>query len=121
MRIGNLELRKSSYIGTPPEHIGWDICKWKPNQYYGRESEFIKDGDYYHPNTESYKFVSIYKSCFKYPESCYVIASWRWDGDCYILEFCGDRPIGLTDEEWITFKELLDKGFRQLNPWWYED
>ena len=53
MRIDNLEFRKSSYLGEPPEHIGWEICQYQPNGYYGRESEFIKDGEFYHPGNSA--------------------------------------------------------------------
>ena len=123
MRIDNLEFRKCSYLGEPPEHIGWEICKYQPNHYYGRESEFVKDGEYYHPNNEQYNFVSIHKSCFQSPETCFTIASWRWNSheDCYNLEFVGDRPLNLTDSEWLTFRKLLEYGFHQLNPRWYEE
>lgn len=124
MRKDNLEYRTCSYLGNPPEHIGWEICKWEPNNYYGRESDFIKDGDYYHPNSKNYNFVHvIHKDCFKHPESSYTIASWHWDDHegCYDLEFCGNRPMLLSDKEWQTFRELLDYGFRQLNPSWYEE
>lgn len=123
MRKDNLEYRICSYLGNPPEHIGWEICKWEPNNYYGRESDFIKDGDYYHPNSKNYNFVHIHKDCFKHPESSYTIASWYWDDHegCYDLEFCGNRPMLLSDKEWQTFRELLDYGFRQLNPSWYEE
>lgn len=123
MRLDNLEFRKCSYIGKAPEHIGWEICKWKPNNYYGRESEFIRDGDFYHPNDEHYDFVSIHKDCFKHPETSYTIASWSWNNrdECYDLFFCGDRPLQLTKEEWATFKRMLEYGFKQLNPTWYEE
>lgn len=124
MRLGNLEFRTSSYIGNPPEHIGWEICKWEPNEYYGKESKFIKDGEYYHPNDEHYNFVSIHKSCFKHPETAYTIAHWSYQekDESYEFEFIGDRPICcLTDKEWITFKKLISYGFKQLNPYWYEE
>lgn len=123
MRKGNLEFTESSYLCDPPEHIGYSIVKWEPNNYYGRESEFIKDGEVYHPNNEHYKFISIHQSCFKSPETSYVVASWYWNNyeDCYDLSFVGDRPLNLTSEEWVTFKELLEYGFKQINPWWYEN
>lgn len=123
MRKGNLEFTKSSYFREPPEHIGYSIIKWEPNNYYGRESEFIKDGEFYHPNDEHYEFVHIHRSCFKSPETSYAIASWDWNEheECYDLSFVGDRPLNLTSEEWTIFRELLEYGFKQLNPWWYED
>lgn len=123
MRVNNLEFREASYLGYPPEHIGWDIILWEPNSYYGKESNFIRDGEYYRPNNEQYSFVKIHKDCFKNPETCFVIASWKWDSreDCYDFEFCGDRPLRyLKDSDWTAFKELIDYGFKQLNPSWYE-
>ena len=123
MRIDNLEFRKSSCLGEPPEHIGWEICQYQPNGYYGRESEFIKDGEFYHPNDEHYNYISIHKSCFQSPETCFTIASWQWDDHegCYDLRFIGNRPLNLTSSEWITFRKLLEHGFHELNPWWYEE
>lgn len=123
MRIDALEFRKCSYLGEEPKYIGWEICKWEPNPYYKRESEFIEDGEFYHPNDKHYKFVSIHRDCFKHPETSYTIASWDWDKheDCYELKFCGDRPLNLSNEEWLTFRKLLEHGFKQLNPWWYEN
>lgn len=120
MRIDTLEFRKCSYLGEEPEHCGGEICKWEPNPYYGKESEFMKDGEYYHPNTGNYRYVSIHQSCFKHPERCCSIATWNWDNheDCYKLQFVGDRPINLlTEEEWSIFRELVRYGFRELNNW----
>lgn len=123
MRIGNLEYRKCTYLCEPPEHIRWEICKWEPNKYYGHESEYIKDGEWYHPNVENYKYIRIHRDCFKSPETSYQIASWKWNDheDCYDFEFCGDRPLNLTDEEWMDFKALINVGFRRLNPYWYDE
>lgn len=122
MRIDNLEYRKCSYLGPEPEHCGWEICKWEPNDYYGKESEFTKDGEFYRPNNEHYDFMKIHKDCFKRPEISYTIASWEWNDheSCYELEFIGDRPLNLDLESWKTFKSLLEYGFHQLNSWWYE-
>lgn len=123
MRIGNLEFRKSSYLGEEPEHCGYLVYKWYPNEYYGRETEFIKDGDWYRPNNEHYNFIKIDKDCFKHPESCYTIAHWNWNDreGCYDFEFVGDRPIDLTISEWNDFKTLITHGFHELNPRDYED
>lgn len=121
-RIGNLKFRQTSYLSEPPEHIGYEICKFEPNNYYGRESEFIKDGEYYRPDDKHYDFVKIHKSCFESPEISYTIASWKWNkhDNCYDLSFCGDRPLYLNNEEWKIFKHLLTYGFHKLNPNFYE-
>jgi len=116
MRINNLEFRTCSYLFEPPEHIGYEICKWEPNPYYKKESEFIEDGDYYRPNDTKYSFVSISKDCFKNPETCYQIASWDWCiEEYYIFSFCSDRPLKLTDSEWEDFIKLIKYGFKQLD------
>lgn len=123
MRIDNLEFRQCSYLWDPPEHISWEICKWEPNNYYQREKDFILDGEFYHPKSDNYQFVSIHKDCFKYPETSYSIVHWVYNNsdDCYELKFIGDRPLNLSAEEWSNFKQLLEYGFKQLNPRWYED
>lgn len=121
MRIDTLEYAPCTYIGTPPEHIDYEIRRIVPNTYYGRESEFIKDGDYYKP--KEYSWCRIHKDCFKNPETKYTIGTWRYDEheEWYEFQFCGDRPIDLTDSEWINFKHILKYGYRQLNPERYEE
>lgn len=116
MRINNLEFKQCSYIGDPPEHIGYEICLWQPNPYYGRESEFVKDGKYYRPNTDNYSFISIHESCFKYPETNIQIASWYWNDneEVYDFEFCGNRPVEYL-VNWEDFEKLVRYGFEFLN------
>lgn len=116
MRKGNLEFRKCSYLGEPPEHIGWEICQWAPNSYYGRESEFIKDGEFYRPNDDKFNFVRIHKNCFKNPEVSWQIASFDYNDHegCYEFSFCGDRPLS-KDIDWELFKEFVQYGFNKLN------
>ena len=125
-RIGNLEFRKASYLCGEedlPKHIGYDINKWVPNSYYGKESDFIKDSEFYRPNSEHYSFCRIHKDCFTHPEYCYSISRFYWDNSegCYEFEFIGNRPTQLIEEERKVFWELVDYGFKQLNPWWYEE
>lgn len=114
-RIKNLEFREASYLCKPPDHIGYHIDKWEPNGYYQRESKFTKvDSDFYcypdHPNCK------VHKNCFKYPETSYAIASFRYNEHegCYELEFVGDRPMNLNEEERKIFWKLLEYGFNYL-------
>ena len=125
-RINNLSINKASYLCREedlPEHISYNINKYEPNPYYGRESDFIRDGEFYRPNNSNYDFCKIHKSCFNFPESGYAVASFDWDKyeECYELRFIGDRPMKLDKEERKAFWELIDYGFKQLNSSWYED
>ncbi len=116
MRIKNLSFQKASYLCKPPEHIGYQICKWEPNGYYQRESEFTKvDSDFYcYPNNP---YCKVHKNCFKHPETNYAIACFKYNEheECYELEFVGDRPMNLTKEEREIFWKLLEHGFKTLN------
>ena len=59
-RINNLQFSICSYLGNMPENPSWEIRLYYPNSYYGRESDFIKDGDYYKPNnSDTYRFVFL--------------------------------------------------------------
>ena len=105
-RIGVLEFREASYVGNKPPFVSYDIVKWYPNLYYGKENEYIK------LNHEFY--------CYPKNTGCIVLATFRYDyqEECYNLEFIGDRPLQLVS--WDYFKELVKYGFEQLNPQWYE-
>lgn len=117
-RIGNLEFRPSSYLLPKdrwPEHSGWDIVYWYPNGYYGKEDSYIKENEdwYLYPDSPHCR---VHKSCFKNPESCFVIASFNYDKEGYYeLSFIGDRPLSINKEEREIFWELVEYGYKQLN------
>lgn len=120
-RIGSLEFRKAIYIGEEPEHPSYHIDRWYPNPDYGRESEYIKDGNWYrHPDYQNYR---KHKDCFKHPESCYTIASFVWDEHegIYELHFVGDRPIELQKDERDVFWEIYEYGEKVMNSKNYEE
>ena len=84
-RINNLEFKPASYLLPKdkwPDHPAWDIVKWYPNEYYNKQDEFIpikEDPKFYqHPE---FTFCKIHKDCFKYPETCYSIATFEYDED----------------------------------------
>jgi hypothetical protein len=114
-RINNLEFREATYLGSPPEHIGYHIDKWEPNGYYKRESEFIKvDSEFYcYPDNP---YCKVHRNCFKHPETSYAIAAFHYNDheECYELEFVGNRPINLNEEERKIFWGLLEFGFKYL-------
>ena len=116
-RIGNLELRRASYLLPEeeyPEHPSYHIDYWYPNCYYGKENEYIKDGDWYIYPDNSY--CRVHKDCFKNPQSCFAIASFDYDKEgFYELHFIGDRPLHITEEERKIFWELIIFGDKELN------
>ena len=89
-RIGNLEFRPATYLLPKdkwPEKGAWNIDYWYPNGYYGRESEYIKEGDWY--INPKFSFGRIHKDCFKNPQSCMAIASFEYCDGYYELRFVG--------------------------------
>lgn len=116
MRIKNLEFREASYLGSPPEYIGYHIDKWEPNGYYQRESEFTRLNSEYYCYPDNH-YCKVHRNCFKHPEVSYAIASFHYNEheECYELEFVGDRPMYLNNEEREIFWELLEYGFKFLN------
>lgn len=117
-RIGNLMFRKAIYLGNEPDIPDWDIDYYYPNIYYGKEKDFIKDDrspDFYlYPNSHN---ARIHKDCFKHKEACFTIACFVYDKHegFYNVKFIGDRPMNLTEEEWMTFRKLLKYGNEVLN------
>lgn len=103
MRRNNLELRK-----VHNREKMFEIVKWYPNTYYGKESDYDFDGEWYKPKGS--RGHSISPSCFANPESCYVIVFIE-DG---LVDFIGDRAIELeTMEEMKDFLFLLRKGIKK--------
>lgn len=96
MRLGDIEYRIIN------NHI--EIIKWYKNDYYGHENDYIKDGDFYHPTYDSH--ISIHKSCFEYPESCYVIATIDIKEEPAVNSV-GLRAFELTDEDYKNFREIV--------------
>jgi hypothetical protein len=103
-----------SLTGTVPFSF-FEIVKYEPNPYYGRESEFQ-----YIPEKESYmknEYVYIHASCFVNPESSYMLAHWEnidHDELTPDLKFVGGRPFHLDKEERKVFFELAQIGQEHL-------
>ena len=116
IRIGNLELRKASYLGKEPKVPAYHINKWVPNEHYKQQRKYIKDGDFYKPKNSEFQY-RIHKNCFKNPESCYSIATFCYDEkeEYYEFSYIGNRPLSLNDEEFNNFQKLIKIGFTILN------
>ena len=120
-RIQNIEVRNchsfngkvepiQSHLSIPPFSF-FNIVKYYPNEYYGKESDYKWD--------ESGEFavvgesIRIYKSCFVNPETTYAIASWgnvSIDKEYAELKFCGNAPFELSDTERKIFWKLAAIG-----------
>ena len=79
----------------------YEIVKWQPNGYYGKEQEYIDNGweltgGFYRLNN-----TSISAGCFKNPETCYTIATLTYDADeyCCDLKTVGPRLLELDKKE----------------------
>jgi len=122
-RIENLEFRPSSYLlpkDKYPENASWEIVLWRTNFYYGKDNEFPEDQlDSSYRIDPKYPNHRIHKSCFKYTETCFTLASFDYDEHerFYELHFCLDRPIEYlnTPEKREIFWKLLEYGNEQLN------
>jgi hypothetical protein len=107
---GDVPKPSQSHLNIPP--FSWfGIEKFQPNPYYGKESEYewVEDEKMY--RSKQYKNVWISPSCFKNKETAYILASWNnmdHDECTPDLEFTGNRPFQLDDEElkafWIVAK-----------------
>lgn len=99
-----------SHTGSVPFSF-FEIVKYEPNPYYGKESEFeyIPKEKTYKRNDHSY----VHPSCFINPESSYMLAYWEnvdHDELTPDLKFVGRRPFDLTEEERMVFFDLASIG-----------
>lgn len=111
VRINNIECRLLQ--------TRYEIIKWYPNEYYNAEQKLIEEGyekvEFGNGNWSMKKdYHSITSSCFKNPESCYVIAWLKYDGNefCTELESVGSRLLDLNKKErddFFTVYELANK------------
>lgn len=119
-RIKNLEFRPCTYIGELPKHISFEIVKYYPNDYYGTEDNYEKDGNYYYDSSHIFR---IHESCFKSKENCYTILIFRYSetSQDYVAEFVSDRYLDLDDKEWKILREILSIVNKYLNKYIYEN
>ena len=105
IRINDIECRSTIY--RPKEY---EIVKWYENSYYGKEKQYLEQGYekvVYDDGSWGMKAKShtINESCFKYPESCYVIAWLKPNyGEPDIdMKTVGSRILDLEQDELDLF------------------
>ena len=114
-RVGNLMFRKATYLGKEPDFPSWHIDLFYPNPKYGKESEYVKKGDFYVKDITN-PSIRYHKDCFKGKELCYAIASFCRDKEgFYELNFIADRPLELNKTDIEDFWKLVKYGYKELN------
>lgn len=97
IRINNIECRYNQ--GR------YEIIKWQPNCYYGKQEEYIEGGWKLEDSFYRLNNTSISASLFDMPETCYVIATLHHDVDeqCCDMKTVGDRLLRLDKKERVDF------------------
>lgn len=109
IRINDFECRSNIYRKDE-----YEMVKWQVNQYYGQEKFLIEWEGYerveYGDGNWALKrdFHNINSSCFKHPETCYVIATLKLnrrepDVD---METVGSRLLELEPNELSEFMKV---------------
>lgn len=99
-RIGNIEVRPIT-----DTELTYEILKWKPNKFYGKESEYNWSGDIAY--TVDIPRVTIDSSCFENKETAFVIGRLEFIENSPNIKEIGTRVIDLTDEELLDYKKVL--------------
>jgi len=118
IRIDNIECRFS--------HGRYDIIKWYPNDYYGKEEKMVEEEGYERVEYGNGGFGlkkdhhTIDSSCFKNSESCYTIAYLGYDDDeqCCDLTTVGPRLLKLKKKDRKAFFQvykIADEAIRLEN------
>lgn len=112
IRIENIEIRKTNYKNNPYEFLCWQI-----NPYFGKLQEYINNGyeESFGGDFLTKEKLSIQKSYFTYPESCYVIAWMKRDKEGYYMETVGSRLLEISEEELKLFFDIYRKADKKLN------
>lgn len=92
-----------------------DIVICKENCYYGKESNYVKKGDYYGPKGDFQDLISVHKSCFKYPINVYTIATVTKEDEGINIKFIGTRPMELNQKQWCNFRYKIYEAIEELS------
>lgn len=111
-RIGNFIFRKANYLDEEPEFPLYYIDYLYPNFYYGKESEFIKEGEYYIDERNSN--IKLHKSCFEPKENYITLAFFKRNKDgLYKPNLIEDRYFYINEVK--SFFDLIKYGYKELN------
>lgn len=104
-------------IGFRIERGSLHILKYYKNEYFGNFDKMVDEG--WEPDSEGglhKDCVTITKSCFRNPESCYTIALLELDREEYAttLHTVGQRVLDLNKREREDFFKVYKKAHKYL-------
>ena len=103
IRIGNIEVRQAAGFTDK-----YEVVKWSTNPLYGKEDEYRTTNGLgeivYEKNGCKYS-----ESCFKHPESCYVVSFIEWNSHepCWEVREVGIRPFELEKDDYDDWSRLM--------------
>ena len=112
-RVGNIEVRPTENRQAP-----YEILCWQRNSYYYEKDQYEPvdgDGEMYRRKDQPVGYGSkvVHESCFKNPESCYVIADvLPCKGDEPDIKSIGRRPWDLSATDRADFDEIINAIYR---------
>lgn len=105
-RVGNIEVRP-----TQNEKAPYEIIRWQKNNYYYEKDQYEPvdgDGQRYCKKNDPLGSCLIHESCFKNPESCYVIADvLPCKDEEPDIKTIGRRPWDLSEADRADFDEII--------------
>lgn len=113
IRINNLEFRE--YTSTKKDKPLYEIVKWYPNIYFGKEEDYKKEGYIDTKDFLQKGGINISKLAFTLPQTCIVIAFIEKGSEDWGLKSVGERLLELTPEEWEDFHQIYTLGQSKLN------
>lgn len=110
IRINNIECRFSQ--GR------YEIIKWQPNCYYGKKQEYLDNGYEEVNGFLRYNNHSIQATFFDREETCYTVATLKYDADeyCCDMSTVGPRLLELDKkerEDFFTVYEYAEDRIRE--------
>lgn len=128
MRIGNIEatnyVNVEGVIKPMQSHLNknfsfFEIIKWEPNPYFGKQDEYELDGfgETWKRKDGTSSVGLVGESFFTKTESCYMLAHFadlNHDEVCPELRFCGGRPFDLSIEEMRDFMQAAKACYENI-------
>jgi hypothetical protein len=88
----------------------YEIVKWQPNVYFGKEQEYIDNGWVLSDGFYRLNNTNIQATCFENPETCYTIATLHYDkGEgCCDMKTVGPRLLDLNKDDRFDFFSVYE-------------
>lgn len=121
IRIGDIEFRR---VTSLQDVKYFEIVKWENNPLYQNENtdRYKYDEDRKMYRDLNFENTWIDPGCFKRPECCYTIATFKDDEHNKVseLKFCEDRPMKLDGIEFARFMKVAKLAYEELKEMWQQ-